>query len=123
MTQEEYNEGNLLIAQFMGGDTNKTAHPMIAGFIADDEVNFQPESYPEPHDHSGWKIVDLKYHTSRDWQIPVIERINAVLPDFVTVDQMKDELFVIYQLNRLQLTTPVFLIWKYLVESIKVLVN
>ena len=123
MTQEEYNEGNLLIAQFMGGDTNKTAHFFIAGMIGDGEVNFQENDYPEPHDHSTWKIEELKYHNSLDWQIPVINRINAVLPDFCTIDQQKDELYVIYQLNRLPLRTPVFLIWKYLVASIKVLIG
>jgi hypothetical protein len=92
--------------------------------MKDDEINFQENDYPEtPHDGSCWKIVDLKYHTSLDWQIPVINRINAVLPDFVTIDQQKDELYVIYQLNRLPLRTPVLLIWKYLVESIKVLIG
>lgn len=122
MTQQEYNEGNLLIAQFMGGDTKESCKSFISHYIGEDEVNFQEESYPEkPHDGSCWKIVDLKYHTSLDWQIPVINRINAVLPDFCTIDQQKDELYVIYQLNRLQLITPPFLIWKYLVASIKVL--
>lgn len=67
------NEGNKLIAEFMGGRSNKTEPSYIAMYIRDDEVNFQEEDYPEAqHDGSCWKFSELKYESSWDWLMPVV---------------------------------------------------
>lgn len=58
-------EGNKLIAEFMGGEY---------------DANHSP-SYPCFHKlHNGgtWDLDELKYHTSWDWLMPVVEKINVL---------------------------------------------
>lgn len=60
MKAEEIKEGNILIAKFMGAEIRDTKHYPIK--LNDDEY------YPE----------GLKYHSSWDWLMPVVERINTI---------------------------------------------
>ena len=82
MTKEEILEGNKLIAEFMGGtfkniSSKDIAVSWVSIHMKDDDVNFQEEDYPEkPHNGSCWKFNELKYHSSWDWLMPVVEKIE-----------------------------------------------
>lgn len=56
----EYTETNKLIAEFMGG----TYLPISEHYILPDMVSYLPE--------------DMQYHTSWDWLMPVVERIEGL---------------------------------------------
>lgn len=70
MTQEQIIEGNSLIAEFMG---RLQEHHIVEGF---DQEYGTFESRPET-EH------DWKFHTSWDWLMPVVEKIQSM---YVNVD-------------------------------------
>ncbi len=78
MTQEETIEGNKLIAEFMGAVTPKTAPGIILPYIKNDEVWFGDGTTPNGQYGSAFKISDLKYHSSWDWLMPVVEKIESL---------------------------------------------
>lgn len=60
MTQEEINEGNKLIAGFMGGHENP-----------------QHKWYNVIQGDKGYRMIqDFKFHSSWDWIMPVVEKIH-----------------------------------------------
>ncbi len=68
MTQEEIEEGNHLIAAYMGYEVGGTVN---GGEIA---VYYAPENCPE---YVGMITPDqLKFHTLWDWLMPVVEKIE-----------------------------------------------
>lgn len=62
MTPEEIIEGNKLIAEFMGYEK----HPTIEDCLRD----------PQKSEHNFMHPSHLKYHSSWDWLMPVIEKIS-----------------------------------------------
>lgn len=64
MTQEEITEGNILIAEFMGGKKLVNNDGLFTYWGPD---NFQHESGEY-----------LKYHSSWDWLMPVVEKIESL---------------------------------------------
>lgn len=83
MTSQEI-EGNKLIAEFMG--IGKTTQ--------------EPELYFKPDTESYWITSDeLKYHTSWDWLMPVIEKIHGIrLDKFTTVSwEASNNFFCFYK--------------------------
>jgi hypothetical protein len=74
MTQEEMLEGNKLIAKFMGA-TNGS----IFCQLDEKHLNLDYDTFPQSKqrdDGSMWNINDLKYHTSWNWLMPVVEKIE-----------------------------------------------
>lgn len=65
MTNEEILEGNKLIAEFMGFEFNKSK-------IIYDPTDTNPEGKL-----IGYPLSNLKYHSSWDWLIPVIDKIHS----------------------------------------------
>jgi len=84
MKERDIIEGNKLIAKFIGGVTkdinsNNRGIAWISAHMDDDEINFNEEDYPEtPHDGSCWKFNELRYHSSWDWLMPVVEKIEEI---------------------------------------------
>lgn len=75
MTTEESNK---LIAEFMGGEN----YPKLIPYTPEpDDIWFNVSQHPEvrhPDNHSMWKLNELKYHTSWDWLMPVVEKIEEI---------------------------------------------
>ena len=79
METEDIIKSNKLIAEFMGGMSHEKETSFIRGYIGLDEFNFQEKDYPEtPHDGSCWKFYELKYHSSWNWLMPVVEKIEKL---------------------------------------------
>ena len=78
MSEQEIIEGNKLIAEFMGGEN----HPFLIPYIPEpDDIWFSVENHPEerhPDNGSMWKLNELKYHSSWDWLMPVVEKIESL---------------------------------------------
>ena len=75
MTKEEIIEGNKLIAEFMGG-------------VYDSDVNEYWFYLNPPNWTSKFAptTYELKYHSSWDWLMPVVEKIENDLKDSFNVD-------------------------------------
>lgn len=73
MKKEEIIEGNKLIAEFMGWELWES---IFDGF----GFNVDPEIIPDArNDHSNFhKINDLRFNSSWDWLMPVIEKIEEL---------------------------------------------
>lgn len=71
MTQQEIESDNKLIAEFMGWEVMK-------------EEDFLGYNYPKGRDLSNVVVdVSLEYHKSWDWLMPVLEKIEMMLPEDV----------------------------------------
>lgn len=71
MTQEEIKEGNRIIAEFMGAVINPNWT---------DEATYCFQKYNVPTKTSGfnWAVSQMQYHSSYDWIMPVVEKIEAI---------------------------------------------
>lgn len=78
MNSTEIIEGNKLIAEFMGAVTPKTAPEIILSYIKNDEVWYGDNTTPNGQYESAFKIFDLKYHSSWDWLMPVVDKITEL---------------------------------------------
>jgi len=77
MTQQEIIEGNKLIAEFMG-------------FLFDESKTDDHKFYSEST-QGGWtskRYVNPKYHSSWDWLMPVVEKINETCKNTGYVDDI-----------------------------------
>src|SRR5690242_19234149 len=73
MTEQQIQTGNRLIAQFMGAKFRNAPE----GHLEEDELIF-PEG-KSPYDFLNQvRISSLKYHSSWDWIMPVVEKIAAI---------------------------------------------
>ena len=90
MTSEEILDGNKLIAEFMGAVTHKTAPVIISPYIKNDEVWYGDNTIPNEQRESSFRISELKYHSSWDWLMPVVEKIENVLDGDVSIS-IKDD--------------------------------
>lgn len=102
MTQEEIIEGNKLIAEFSGAVWDKDDY-------GDYGFRFGKESIRPPRCIWGYCPDAMKYHSSWDWLMPVVEKINDMVIDnfgqpcfvlhpsqcFITNND-KDPLFISY---------------------------
>ena len=81
MTQEEIIEGNKLIAEFMYPHRDKRRKdypfpfPVIEIVPAEDIIGYGKVSEGEIKHHSGIPNM-MKYHSSWDWLMPVVEKIE-----------------------------------------------
>lgn len=66
MNKEEIIEGNKLIALFMGATLTEDKR--------DQEYMFEASPSPE-YAAIYWRISQMKYHSSWDWLMPVVEKI------------------------------------------------
>lgn len=76
--EKEIIEGNKLIAEFMGAATLEKCPNIIKGYIQKDEVWFSEEYNPKIEVESTTKLTDLKYDSSWNWLMPVVERIKFI---------------------------------------------
>lgn len=67
MTEKDITIGNLLIAKFMDNWTDTGLEPAF-----------------HVHNHKGYELHELQFHTSWDWLIPVVEKIGST--DYSSVD-------------------------------------
>lgn len=82
-------ENNKLIAEFMGGKITNEPDP----FWPDDGTknkwyaSFEPGNNPRKSSKSGTKrqLWDLDYHTSWDWLMPVVEKIEKIPDTWVRI--------------------------------------
>jgi hypothetical protein len=75
MTQEEIIQGNKLIAEFMGG----IKPDLFCNGVKQSENAWNHNDINNPL--CGGKYYDdsLKYHTSWNWLMPVVERCNSII--------------------------------------------
>lgn len=83
MTRKEVIEGNKLIAEFMGysvGFPHKTDKygyiQTVEGYIIPSIVN--PSPHPSDIDTHQFSLTDLRFHSSWDWLMPCIEKIELI---------------------------------------------
>ena len=83
MTRKEVIEGNKLIAEFMGysvGFPHKTDKygyiQTVEGYIIPSIVN--PSPHPSDIDTHQFSLTDLRFHSSWDWLMLVVEKINTM---------------------------------------------
>lgn len=68
--KQETIDGNRLIAEFMGWQSNKYPHlPKKVHQVLDGQ-------------EIGVRVENLEYHSSWDWLMPVVKRINETAPHF-----------------------------------------
>jgi hypothetical protein len=86
MTNKERIEGNVLIATFLGYkdgfphyEDEYGYHQCIEGFDIPDKTNYNP--HEDDKDRHQFNIDQLKYHSSWDWLLPVIEKIEQTKID------------------------------------------
>ena len=75
-------EGNKLIAEFMGGKKNN-----ISDIYYLPEFGHYFNSYGQIEWSDCFRLNELKYHTSWDWLMPVVEKIESF--DHISVDMTK----------------------------------
>ena len=117
MESKEIIEGNKLIAEFMGiryHDNNTVSgHPSILSIIMGED-----------------KIADFKFHTSWDWLMPVVEKMELIQYEPKDGDDsynwntpyLRTIAFNMVRINRQQLfqeETKIKSLWKAVVEFIK----
>ena len=114
MTRKEVIEGNKLIAEFMGysvGFPHKTDKygyiQTVEGYIIPSIVN--PSPHPSDIDTHQFSLTDLRFHSSWDWLIPVINKIYD-LSEYYTY---KDETQTFYSEGGIEINT------KYIEETYK----
>lgn len=107
MTQEQINEGNKLIAEFIGCKKDKSWNNWYK----------VPKKYQKAFGTQGFGIgTNCKFHSSWDWLMPVVRKIVVLCVDDA------DELFLSDQYTSILDTIPVAVIedsWKVVVEFIK----
>ena len=106
MSEQEIIEGNKLIAEFMG---YKLITPEMRRNPEDWYINGKPSCYWENHLLRGSKKVlcsenSLRYHSSWDWLMPVIDKIHDIDEGLVTdrnyhIEILKRYVRVIYNWN------------------------
>ena len=85
MTNQEIIEGNRLIAEFCGAKLGKDGK---CEFVKIDtnkngSKTLLPDNYKFPHWTFAFSwINDLKYHSSWDWLMPVVEKIESIKDDY-----------------------------------------
>lgn len=116
MTQEEINEGNKIIAEFMGAKPSKV----------DNDKRYL--RFTEPHagtDTYAFYPWNLFYHTSWDWLMPVVQKINSMTPELKLprdLQAMKDRThpFEKYaDVLGLPVSSPINEVYKAIVQFIK----
>lgn len=87
--EKEIVDGNKLIAEFMGFKKRTDLHTRGALFMqapAPDGVTYSPcyivDKADDPHD----EFLELKYNSSWDWLMPVIEKITKIEDGKFSVD-------------------------------------
>lgn len=71
----EYENGNKLIAEFMGATMNQDSYYQPSPEPYTEGLKF--DNVDSPTGSRNWvDLNDLKYHTSWDWLIPVVEKIE-----------------------------------------------
>ena len=78
MITEEFEKGNIMIAEFMGADGSPKYNPeswdiYITGHLDVDSDNENAQHFYTPS--------EMKYHTSWDWLMPVVEKCFDVTDD------------------------------------------
>ena len=78
MCEEEYNEGNKLIAEFMGLEKNDFGYWVNKDYLFGAQL----------------KLFDfeLKFHSSWDWLMPVVEKIEKDMDMWIRIE--RDYIFV-----------------------------
>jgi len=88
-------KGNKVIAEFMGAISN--THPW-GYLIPDGELNLSFDLFDKKvfsnDGGSGWKIEELKFHSSWDWLMQVVEKIESMLPDGFCVFIQHSDCFI-----------------------------
>lgn len=104
MTQEEILAGNKLIAEFMGGKPRRkgirdTEFIFQKSFVEEAKLNFEiydDEPYLKITEMTRCYVYDMKFHSSWDWIMPVVEKIsNTVIkghPPFNSDEYVKVEI-------------------------------
>ncbi len=81
MTQQEIISGNKLIAEFMGAKKTGASTSLGNGKISNEyRVNVTEQIEAIFYDKEGaWNdFKDLKFHSSWDWLMPVVEKIESL---------------------------------------------
>ena len=86
---------------------------LIAEFMANHKI------FKKENKYSNENISQLKYNTSWDWLMPVVEKIIKVI-GIKTIDECTREEWVVYtMITGLYIGTPIEYVYKYSVEFIK----
>ena len=105
MTQEQFNEGNKLIAEFLGWELSTRGRKF--------KRNLPPYGYVKAHPNY------LKFHISLDWLILAVEKIKE-LTQFKTIDECSQEEWeVAIGVTRLSITTDTLIIWMAVIQFAK----
>lgn len=75
-------ENNRLIAEFMGAVVNKNWTDKLT-------YCYTKENVPTKHSSYNWAVDEMQYHTSWDWLMPVVERIELITPVHIWSDECK----------------------------------
>jgi hypothetical protein len=105
---KEIEEGDILIGQFMGAsygedDPNEVSRNGYIKLPDDSEYLF-----PHWTVRFSW-VEELKYHSSLDWLMPVIDKLKSVTEEPEDLDTLKDTLW----------WGTILDVWKECVELIK----
>lgn len=114
LTKEEIIEGNKLIAEFMGGKSDKL-NKMPQNMRFDNPIN---GTY-------SFTIKELKYHFSWDWLMIVIKKIDSLQTDFTKSLNAKTSLQLLEEASKHKPIRSAFLslkienVWIKVVDFIK----
>jgi len=108
MKEEEIIEGNVLIAEFIGLES------FMDGMYG--------KMYPNPitpNRNTIFGDAGLKYHSSFDWLMPVIQKINNLKMDCDNEDQYENFMYHVQQIKGMRIVVDIEHAWSYVVEFIK----
>ncbi len=115
---KEIIEGNKLIAEFMGA-INETGY-FQASTIGKTKVPtgrmYMTERFPD--NMHLCSESDLRYHSSWDWLMPVVEKIEAVLKDETLFAKSLDANLSILNSNHASIFSPREIVWEYVIQFI-----
>lgn len=118
--KKKIEEGNRLIAEFMGGELGLLAYKKAAENVAKfKEVTHGLRNHP---------LRELKYHSSWDWLMPVVEKINKWFDeesdnyfDKILEDDFPDlcDLKITEKIERVWMAVVQFIKWKSETDKLK----
>jgi len=104
MSQQEILEGNILIAEFYAEEKFFNHSIILHGFSEDSDLFFDSQ---------------LKFHSSWDWLIPIVNKIISVI-GFRTIDECTDFEWKLFTcISDMKLTTPISITFYNCVQFIK----
>ena len=118
--EDKFTLGNAKIAKFMGG--------VVVGSFTNNLGTLEKPNIVHDHDlydmgknriqnQCYWADITMKYHKDWNWLMPCIFKIRTTCP-VVTLYDLTDENKFIYDLFRLNIFTPIEIVWKYCIEYV-----